>query len=1451
MGIANREGALYMATGIDNSGLYSGVKQAEGVLQGFDNTARRIGTAMGGYFIFNQFKELSKDIINVRSDMQMLEVSFEALLGSKQKADSMIGDVMDYVLDSPYSMQGLSKASQLLLGFNVEAEKVIPTLKQLGDIAMGDEGRFNSLSLAFAQMSATGRLMGQDLNQMINAGFNPLQEMSVKTGKSIAALKKEMEGGAISSEMVANAFASATAEGGRFYNMAQKQASGIRGSQNALKTTIQEIHNEIGKSNEELIAGGYKLTTSLVRNYEKIGGALAALIATYTAYKVLLASQVVIKKSVESVRIMEEAKSLEKLLTVEQAANISKQNLKKGTLEYAMAVNAESAAHLDALKSKAANAAADVRIAKQKMIDTRLALYAQRDKVVALKAEFAAAQANNNVKKIATVGEKLNTAAIEQNTLARDLRTQKIAIGAVQEKAQTAYQTLNTTTLNTNTIATNANAASKAFLSRSMIQLRSVVASLWATMVANPLVLLAAGVVALGYAVYKVATAATAAEEAQRRFNKAQEEAKRKADEQKQGLEELIRVMQDETSAQSQRLKAMNLIKEQYPQLFAKYVDEKGHVKDLIGLWKEYNEAAEVKTLQDSKDRAQQIRDRIRVLEQKKLDIEDKNPGIDTRSYALVISTLRQDLKLINKDVQEQSNLQWEANTPVEVRKKLLEDEIAILKERNKELSKPKNFVEKDSGDFPLNIPDAQRIAEEQANLKKIQRLESDLQKLNEAESKAPMYGADYKAAKTEWEEAKVELAKIAADKNKFTTQQYEEAKKAEEAAKKKYEELGGVTRADKQTKDAQKEAQKIADANLELIKAEKKAALDREQAKLDNDQSRLNLEEDSFNKRLKQIELNHKKEQLAIERHEQQLIEAQQARERKEWEKSGSKGIFTPKTVVLSGEDKDIIDERKNTNNEAREAQEKQVLDNLTQKYQDYAQQREAIEKKFNDDIAVLVSKRTEAEKNGQREIAEAMDRAIAQATANKGKELMSFDFDRLKESPEYVRAFEDLKNTSTETLNSLLNQLESAKHEAAKVLTPDQLREYTSTIRQIMDELMERSPFDTLVVNQKKLADASLELTKAEKQLQAVRKGAKIKGVDGTYLTEAKALKILNKAKDDYNASNSETIKAQKIIIEDVEKLAAEINNLGNVIGGVAGEALSLTGDMMSFVATTTKGIKAIADTSTQAISSIEKASVVLSMVSAGMSLISKLTKSNEEAARQSKQRENSYWDAVNYRIEKQIRLLKELKDVTLSLSTTDDIQKAKDKVLDSLQNSELKYSVGKEFSTFQKDLGEYIKEAEKSGNDYVVSFLKGIAGGDWSMKGMNVQLKAFAGLSEEELIGLKEHAEIWAILPDYVQEAINRLIGLDAQQEDVLKTTEEIERATKEMFTGVSFDSFRDSFIDGLIDIDSTAEDVANNIEKYFQRAMLKSLVNDKYADQIRALYDQFSAANEDGH
>ena len=255
---------------------------------------------LGGYGI----KELVSQIVRVRGEFQSMQTAIETMVG-KDMADSLMSQLKEMAKISPLTLTDMVDAEKMMLGFNIEAEDTIRYLQALSDVSMGDANKFKSLTLAFSQMSAAGKLMGQDLNQMINAGFNPLQIIAEKTGKSISTLKDEMSKGAVSAEMVQQAFIDATSAGGKFYQMSENASKTINGQLSMMQDALDNAFNEMGQASEGVIMEGIQLTTTLIQNYETVGKVLVGLIATYGVYRtaVMLATVATSKHTIAEVAL--------------------------------------------------------------------------------------------------------------------------------------------------------------------------------------------------------------------------------------------------------------------------------------------------------------------------------------------------------------------------------------------------------------------------------------------------------------------------------------------------------------------------------------------------------------------------------------------------------------------------------------------------------------------------------------------------------------------------------------------------------------------------------------------------------------------------------------------------------------------------------------------------------------------------------------------------------------------------------------------------------------------------------------------------------------------------------------------------------------------------------------------------------------------------------------------
>ncbi len=183
--------------------------------------------------------------VKFNAQMEQYKAGLTTLLGDTQKANDMLADLKSFAAKTPFELGDLAAATNVLLSFGESSELVMDDLKMLGDISLGNKEKFQGLALVFGQVQSQGKLMGQDLLQMINNGFNPLQIISEKTGESISSLKDKMSKGQISFEMIADAMKTATSEGGKFYNAMETQSKTFTGQVSTLKDNINALFGEM------------------------------------------------------------------------------------------------------------------------------------------------------------------------------------------------------------------------------------------------------------------------------------------------------------------------------------------------------------------------------------------------------------------------------------------------------------------------------------------------------------------------------------------------------------------------------------------------------------------------------------------------------------------------------------------------------------------------------------------------------------------------------------------------------------------------------------------------------------------------------------------------------------------------------------------------------------------------------------------------------------------------------------------------------------------------------------------------------------------------------------------------------------------------------------------------------------------------------------------------------
>jgi len=412
------------------------------------------------------------NVTKIRGQFQLMETNINTLLGGAEKGQAMMAELTEYAKVSPLDFQGTVGAAQMMLGFGIDQQKILPFMKALGDVSMGDAQRFQSLTLAFSQMSAAGKLMGQDLMQMVNAGFQPLDQLAKDTGKSIGQLKDEMSQGKISAEMVQQAFINATSEGGKFYNMSQAATATITGQMSMLGDATDLMFNDLGKKSEDAIIKVIEGATWMVENYEKVGGVLGTAIATFGIYKAsAMASEFAIKvaseersKAVvqgfeEEIAKMEEYQRQLALLAFDEDVRSA---LETGSISSEMAEKIQALRDEVGMRKEAAQAAVDAARTEQAAIND--ALKAANEKVDKAQEMVDVANQIGTAEEQAAAANELLTAQMEREALTTQLANSQtrvheaeMALDAAATQSNTISQIQQTNATNANTAAQNTN----------------------------------------------------------------------------------------------------------------------------------------------------------------------------------------------------------------------------------------------------------------------------------------------------------------------------------------------------------------------------------------------------------------------------------------------------------------------------------------------------------------------------------------------------------------------------------------------------------------------------------------------------------------------------------------------------------------------------------------------------------------------------------------------------------------------------------------------------------------------------------------------------------------------------------------------------------------------------------------------------------------------------------
>lgn len=262
-----------------------------------DATMQRFMATLGKIGVGVSLAGLVKQIAQTRGEFQQLEVAFTTLLQSKEKADALMSQMVDLAAKTPFDLQGVASGARQLLAYGFAAEDITDTLTRLGNVAAGLGLNLQDLTWLYGTTAVQGRLYTRDLMQFQTRGIDLSGELATMLGKTSAEISQMVTEGKIGFPEVQKAIESMTNEGGKFYNLMQESSKTITGLISNLGDAIDTMFNEIGKSQEGVIAGVLQGTISLVENYQKVLNILVPLVATYGAYKAALIVTAALQKA--------------------------------------------------------------------------------------------------------------------------------------------------------------------------------------------------------------------------------------------------------------------------------------------------------------------------------------------------------------------------------------------------------------------------------------------------------------------------------------------------------------------------------------------------------------------------------------------------------------------------------------------------------------------------------------------------------------------------------------------------------------------------------------------------------------------------------------------------------------------------------------------------------------------------------------------------------------------------------------------------------------------------------------------------------------------------------------------------------------------------------------------------------------------------------------------------
>lgn len=1245
----------------DNSNFLRRLREVE---NGVKNTSKQIEqSGLGIEELFNRMtraaaafgagftaKELISNIAQVRGEFQQLEVAFKTMLGSEDKANALMQQLVKTAATTPFDLQGVANGAKQLLAYGENVENVNDDLIRLGNIAAGLSQPLGDIVYLYGTTMTQGRLYTADLNQFTGRGIPMIRELAKVFGVAEGEVKSLVEAGKVGFPEVQKVIQNLTNEGGMFYNLMQEQSKTITGQISNIEDAVSTMFNEIGKANEGIINEALSGVSYLVENYEKVGKVLVGLVATYGVYKVAVMT------------------------------------------------------------------------------------------VTALQA----------------------------------LQASGIAALTIAERAHYGWLVLQTT-------------AQKA---------------LNAVMFTNPYVLLATAVVGLGAAMWSLSDNTTSAERALDSYNKKIEKLNTDEEDRKRTLEGLVSTINSEVEADVTKLKALKDIEELYPALFRKYVDEKGHIQDLIGFWKAYNEEVVKSRTQSKQAIVESLEQQIKSAEWAYNLAKKENNRSEMKVQAQRIEDLKNELANARKDVLSEINAQLEVENRQETKETTYQEDLANAKAEWEKAKKGYESLIKDQTATSKQVKEAKDKMEASEKAYKdlggvtgseLTRQENLAKKQKENQEKLD---GQLLSLRRQNQQDEINLMKEGTEK-KLEQIDFDYQKQLDAIRKQEEEwsKAGNGKLTDKQVREISE-----AYANAESMRDKDITNVTKEQLK---------AEQQALNDYLKEYG-TFQQQKLAIAQEYSEKI-------RKAQEESGANSA----QVKLLEKQRDVAIQNKET--EAIKAN----IDWVTV-FGEFGSMFSDMVKPALDEAKKYIQ--TDKFKNSDQASQKSLIDAISQMEKSLGG-TSGVNFKKLGEDVKAYHTAEQNRINAIEIETAALEKLKKSQDDYAKAQKSGTEEEKQVTAnaldiaRQNADITSANVKTQTDIANQaqRNVTDTA---TRLKASMENLLGGLQQISSGGLYNAYSGIIKTVNGFKD-VIGKTSESLQEVPIVGWILSIIDVLKDGLSDLVGGLLDAVLNAVSGIISDVLSGDLFVT-IGNSLKNGIGNI------LNAISFGgfnsLFGIGGNKKEVEEAINRLTDRNETLQTAIE-------DLTDEMKASkgTQSVAAYRDAYKYQKETIDNykrIAQEQARYS-GSHHS-WNYYWGGFSQEQ--------IDRLSGKIGRDWNGDIWN--------LTPEEMKMLRETVDMWETIQNTGKGGYGD--RLTDKLNDYIDQAGTLEKLTNELYeglTGMSFDSMYDSFVDNLMDMKYDAKAASEDISEYFMRAMLSNKIGELYSEKLEEWWKKFGASMED--